>query len=66
MPKKTYTTGSNSEGQLTFTTYKVWTERSGNHTFPTLELAKSWHKENEGERLDKIVTTIIMDGWNDI
>lgn len=64
MAKKTYTIGVNSQGQITYTTFKVWVDAYPirSRTFPTLSEAKEFYEENEGTRLDKIVTTIIEDG----
>lgn len=62
MPKGTYITTRDSQGRITYTTYKVWTDSiPKTKTFKSLDEARSWSLKNKGVRLDKIVITIIDD-----
>lgn len=64
MSKKTYTIDVDSEGQMTFTTFKVWSsdkDRSGvrSRTFKTVTEALDYADHHKAARVDMIVTTII-------
>jgi hypothetical protein len=63
MSNATYTTGTNSHGQITFTTFKVWTEVSKpmSKTFKTIEEATEFYENHNGARIDCIVVTILRD-----
>jgi hypothetical protein len=60
MPAKTYVTSVDAQGNTVFTTYKVWFEGlPKSRTFDNENDANASFERFDGQRIDRIVTTVI-------